>query len=195
MHKDIETFEIASLQDAEAFAAYISRYGEATSLSGYDIRGPILNVYKYSRVRSKVDRTDGKLLHAYIDLELTYLFMMKDSLLAGGMHNRLHDNGKISLGSVLDDFELFSGKVDILYALSAFSFRMRAFWDKYMGVLFLLYENTKYEDYVNARRRKRFFMRRAREWSGNFGASTKVPNEYRKDMAYTFGTTASSEGY
>ena len=164
MHKDTGTFKIASLQEAEAFAAYISRYGEATSFSGYDIRGPILNIYKYSRVHSKDDRINGKLLNAYIDLELTYLFMMKDSLLAGGTHNRLHDKGKTALRSVLDDFELFSGKVDILYALSAFSFRMRAFWDKYMGVLFLLYENKKYDNYVDAPSRKKFFMRHAQEW-------------------------------
>ena len=173
-HKDSETFKIASLQEAEAFAVYISRYGE-TSLSGYDIRGPILNIYKYSRVHSKVDRVNGKLLNAYIDLELTYLFMMKDSLLAGGTHNRLHDKGKTALGSVLDDFELFSGKLDILYALSAFSFRMRAFWDKYMGVLFLLYENGKYDDYIKTRRRKHFFMRRARGWP-------EIPVHLRKGL-------------
>ena len=134
--------KIASLQDAEAFEAYINRYREATSFSGYDMRGAILNIYKYSRVHSKDDRINGKLLNAYVDLELTYLFTMKDSLLAGGAYNRLHDRGKIALGSVLDDFELFSGKLDVLYALSALSFRMRAFWDKYLGVLFLLYENN-----------------------------------------------------
>ena len=164
MHKDAGTFKIASLQDAEAFEAYINRYGEATSFSGYDMRGAILNIYKYSRVHSKDDQINGQLLNASVDLELTYLFIMKDSLLAGGAYNRLHDIGKIALGSVLDDFELFSGKLDILYALSAFSFRMRAFWDKYMGVLFLLYEHNRYDKYVDARSRKKFFMRHAQEW-------------------------------
>ena len=169
MHKDTETFKISSIQDAEAFAAYISRYREATSSpspSGYDMRGPILNVYKYSRVHSKNDRINGRLLNAYIDLELTCLFMTKDSLLAAGTHNQLHDKGATASGSVLDDFQLFSGKVDILYSLSALSFRMRAFWDKYMGVLFLLYEHQKYEKYVDDRSRKNFFMKHAREWSG-----------------------------
>ena len=163
MHQEAETFQITSLQEAEDFAAYISRYGEATS-SGYDIRDHIRNIYKYSRVHSTSDRINSKLLNAYIDLELTYLFMMKDSLLAGGTHNRLHDSGKTALGSVLDDFELFSGKVDILYSLSAFSFRIRAFWDKCMGVLFLLYEDQNYEQYIKARSRKKFFIKRAQEW-------------------------------
>ena len=121
MHKDTETFQISSLQEAEDFAAYISRYGEATSPE-YDIRDHIFNIYNYSRAHSTSDRINDKLLNAYIDLELTYLFMMKDSFLAGGTHNRLHNTGKIALESVLDNFELFAWKMDILYSLSAFSF-------------------------------------------------------------------------
>ena len=131
-HKDTETFQIASLQEAEDFAAYISRYGEATS-SGYDIRDHIRNIYKYSRVHSTSDRINGKLLNAYIDLELTYLFMMKDSLLAGGTHNRLHDSGKTALGSVLDDFELFLGKwifyIPYRHSLSEFALSGTSIWE------------------------------------------------------------------
>ena len=162
-HKDTQTFRISSLQEAEDFAAYISRYGEKFS-PGYNVYDHIRNIYNYSRVHSTSDRINGKLLNAYVDLELTYLFMMKDSLLTRDTHNRLHDTGKIGTGPVLDDFELFSGKMDILYSLSSFSFRIRAFWDKYIGILFLLYENQKYEIYIKARSRKAFFIRHARQW-------------------------------
>ena len=31
MHRDTETFQVSSLQEAEHFAEYISRYGESTS--------------------------------------------------------------------------------------------------------------------------------------------------------------------
>ena len=89
---------------------------------------------------------------------------MKDSIFAGGTHNRLHDTGKIELDSVLDDFDLFAGKMNILYSLSAFSFRIRAFWDKYMGVLFLLYESQKYEKYIKSKSRKKFFIQHVHEW-------------------------------
>ena len=165
MHEDIETFQVSSLQEAEDFATYISRYGDlTTSPIGYDIGDHIHNMYNYSRVHSTSDRINGKLLNAYIDLELTYLFMMKDSLKAGSIQNRLHDTGKTELGSVLEDFDLFSGKMDILYSLSAFSFRARAFWDKYMGVLILLYEDQKYEKFIKAGSRKTFFVRNAQEW-------------------------------
>ena len=164
MHNAPETFRITSHQEAEKFAEYLTRYEESTSQS-YDVREHLRNIYKYSRMHSEDDRARGKLLNAYVDLELTYLFMMKDSLSAGGTQNRLHDTGKTALGSVLNDFDLFSGKMDILYSLSAFSFRLRAFWDKYMGVLFLLYENQKYEKYIKAKKsRKSFLIRHAKEW-------------------------------
>ena len=163
MQDDPETFHITSLQEAERFAEHLTRYGQSTS-STYDVRDHLQRIYKYSSVHSEDDRINGKLLNAYVDLELTYLFMMKDFLSAGGTHNRLFDTGKIELDSVLDDFDLFAGKMDILYSLSAFSFRIRAFWDKYMGVLFLLYENEQYEKFIKSRSRKRFFINHAQEW-------------------------------
>ena len=162
-HQETRTFQIKSLQDAEDFAVLLSRYGERT-FPGYSIREHIRNTYNYSRIHSDDERINGKLLNAVVDLELTYLFMMKDSQLAGGIHNRLDDAGKIVSTSVLQDFDLFSGKVDILYALSALSLRLRAFWDKYAGVLFLLYEFQEYDNFIGARRRRRFFVRKANDW-------------------------------
>ena len=49
-------------------------------------------------------------------------------------------------------------------ALSALSFRARAFWDKYMGILFLLYEWSKYEKFVRAKSRKKYFVNNAEDW-------------------------------
>ncbi len=158
-----EPFRITSLQDAEDFATCISRYGEAT-IPGYNVCDDIRNIYKYSRIHCDDDRINGKLLNAYVDLELTYLFMMKDVNLAGGLHNQLNNRGKIASGSVLEDFELFSGKANILYVLSALSFRIRAFWDKFMGILFLLYEYQKYEKFIKAKSRKDYFVKHSQDW-------------------------------
>ncbi len=77
------------------------------------------NIYMYPQTHCEDNRINGKLLNAYIDLELTYLFMMRDVHLAGGTHNQLHSAGKTESGSVRQDFELFSGKMKILNALSA----------------------------------------------------------------------------
>lgn len=160
--RDKEPFHITSLQDAEDFAANLSRYG-ATIVSGYDVCKHIEDAYKYSRVHCEDQRVNGKLFNAYIDLELNYIFMMKDIDLAGGKHSRLHKSGKLA-ASVLEDYELFSGKLEILCALSALSFRTRAFWDKGMGILFLLYEFRKYEKFVKTRSRKAYSFRNAQDW-------------------------------
>lgn len=48
--------------------------------------------------------------------------MTKDCLFAGGTQNRPQDSGKVVLNSVSNDFQLFSGKMDILYSLLAFEF-------------------------------------------------------------------------
>lgn len=161
--EDTETFRISNLQEAEQFAEYVSRYADPTS-GGYDIREHVRSIYHYSLVHSTSGRINGKLMNAYIDLELTYLFMIKDLGSAAGTQNGLYDKGKTTLESVLDDFDLFSGKMDVLYSLSALSLRIRAFWDKYMGVLFLLYEEQKYESYIKAKSRKKFFVKHAKEW-------------------------------
>ena len=180
MFQEPEPFRITSLQDAEDFATCISRYGEAT-IPGYNVCDDIRNIYKYSRTHCDDDRINGKLLYACVDLELTYLFMMKDVSLAGGRHNQLHSRGKIASGSVLEDLELFSGKTDILYALSALSFRIRAFWDKYMGILFLLYEYEKYEKFIKARSRKDYFVKNAQNWP-------EISLHFRKCLTNTIRT-------
>ena len=164
---DAAPFQINSLQEAADFARDISRYGDSIN-SGYNVYDDIVNYYNYSRIHSKRDeRTNGRLLHACVDLELTFLFMMKDLDLAAGTHNQLHDRGKIASASasVLEDFELFSGKATILYAFLSLSSRTRAFWDKYMGVLFLLYDWEKSEKFFGAKKsRKKCFLKSARTW-------------------------------
>ena len=75
--QDTEPFQITSLQEASNFATYISRYGDSI-FSGYNICDHIRNIYMYSRTHCEDNRINGKLLNAYIDLELTYLFMMND---------------------------------------------------------------------------------------------------------------------
>ena len=152
------------LQEAEDFAAYLDRYGGA-AFAGYGVYDHIRHMYIYSRGHCEDERTNGRLFNAFVDLELNYMFIMKGVDIAAGIHNRLHSSGKVGSGSVLQDFDLFSGKVDVLFSLSSLSFRIRAFWDKYMGILFLLYDWQKYEDFYRSRSRRKYFSGNAKEWS------------------------------
>ena len=122
--------------------------------------GYLSALFTYSRDH----RPDGKLLAAVVDLELTYLFMMRDSGGAAGAWNKDFAPGHPQPTSVLHRFDSFTGKVDILYYLTAFTLRCRSFWDKYMGILFLLHDEQNYEKFMGAKSRKRFFERHARSW-------------------------------
>ena len=107
----------------------------------------------------------GKLFNAVVDLEFTYLFMQRDVCSSAGVWNHLFSPDKPQVESVLADFRKFSGKVDILYNLTAFSFRCRAFWDKYMGILVLLYDEAHYEKLLRANSRKKAFRNIAGHWN------------------------------
>ena len=56
------------------------------------------------------------------------------------------------------------GKMDTLEHLTAFALRCRAFWDKVMGVQFLLCDPAKYEAFAKNSSRKRFFAKHATDW-------------------------------
>ncbi|MYA88096.1 MAG: hypothetical protein F4X97_06535 [Boseongicola sp. SB0662_bin_57] len=94
--QDIEPFQIGSRQQAENFADFVSRYGSAT-FQPYNISDEIRNIFEYARFHSNDNRVNGKLLNAYIDLEQTYLFMLKDSIYVQGISNRLQKDGKNGL--------------------------------------------------------------------------------------------------
>ena len=159
---DDMTFRINSLQDAETFETFLNKYCSRTCGSRDTIpAGYFATLFHYTRDH----RLCGKLLAAAVDLELTYIFMMRDSLGAAGVWNQAFSPGHPNPTSVLDRFDSFAGKIDILYNLAAFAFRCRSFWDKFMGILFLLYDEDNYESFVKAKSRKKYFKERAGSWS------------------------------
>src|SRR5690606_17453071 len=48
--------------------------------------------------------------------------------------------------------------------LTSFTYRCRAFWDKYMGLLVLIYSPNEYEKYCKAKSRKKKFQSLSNEW-------------------------------
>ena len=109
-------------------------------------------------------RTDRRLLWTVIDFELTYLSMMRDVHGAANVWAGRFSPARSKPASVLDDFSAFAGKLDVLHNMTSFAIRCRAFWDKAMGILFLLYDDSKYEAFARSSSRKRFFRKRAADW-------------------------------
>ena len=64
----------------------------------------------------------------------------------------------------MDDAHVFAAKFDILHTSIGFAVRCRAFWDKAIGILFLLYDDTRYDSFVKAKSRRKFFRKRAVQW-------------------------------
>ena len=161
---DDKIFRIQSLEEAQKFASFLNQYYTRKCGSGStrsDFEPYISTLYSYCQGHC----SNEKLFNAVIDLEFTYLFMMRDCGSSAGVWNQRFSPDKPQVETVLKDFNKFSGKMDILYHLTSFSFRCRAFWDKYMGILILLYDEKNYDRYCEARSRKNMFKKIAKQWS------------------------------
>ena len=157
------TFDIDTLAAAERFQELLNDYvrSRLTNAAGAVPADLLGTVYTFERTH----REDRRLLWAVIDFELTYLSMMRDVHGAADVWTTRFGPKSPKPASVLDDFSAFAGKVDILYNMTSFALRCRAFWDKAMGILFLLYDESRYQAFSRSPRRKGFFTRQAASWS------------------------------
>ena len=158
---DSREFLIRSSREAQALQLRLGRYRKHGGGGAELLRpGYLRDLFTYAE-RGGANR----LFTAVYDLEITFLFMELDIGSVAGTHNLQFAPGRPREKSVplLDD-AAFAGKMDTLRHLTAFALRCRAFWDKAMGVLFLVCEPAKYEDFVDNSRRKRFFAKHASEW-------------------------------
>ena len=157
------TFNIDSPTDARRFQSLLNNYYVSSGLTKKPSTVPadlLATVYEFARKHHQ----DGRLLWAVIDLELTYVSMMRDVHDAGGVWNVRFNPASPKPASVLDDPHAFAGKLDILHNMTSFALRCRAFWDKAMGILFLLYDDSNYQNFEGAKSRKSFFRKSASSW-------------------------------
>ena len=154
-------FIIRSSREAQAFQLRLAQYRERRC-GGQDLLRPefLRDLFSYAHSEGA-----GRLFVAAYDLEITFLFMEIDICAVAGVHNLQFAPGRPYAGSVpLFDDAAFAGKMDTLEHLSGFALRCRAFWDKVMGVLFLLCDRANYENFAAASSRKRFFAKHAANW-------------------------------
>ena len=155
-------FIIRSSREAQALQRRLAQHRKRRC-GGSDLLQPgyLRDLFSYAQSEGA-----NRLFVAVYDLEITFLFMEIDIGSAAGVHNLQFAPGRPYADSVpLFDDAAFAGKMDTLEHLTAFTLRCRAFWDKAMGVLFLLCEPTKYEGFAKAKSRKRFFAKHAASWS------------------------------
>ena len=159
------TFDIESLSDAHRFQSLLNAYHARVIDRGDSAPEAIpanllATVYTHASDR----HNDRRILWAVIDLELTYLSMNCDVHGAVDVWAGRFGPEVPKPDSVLDGFGAFAGKLDILRHMTAFALRYRAFWDKAMGILFLLYDPSNYQAFARSASRKKFFRRRTAGW-------------------------------
>ena len=157
------TFEIDSPEAARRFQSFLNQYYvfKRRKEAHDPVPGDLLaNVY----ILTQTDRANSRLFSAVIDFELTYLSMMFDIHGAVDVWVTRFGPAQAKPASVLDDFPSFAGKLEILYNMSSFALRCRAFWDKAMGILFLIYDDANYQKFAKSTSRKGFFRKRAATW-------------------------------
>ena len=111
-----------------------------------------------------VDQGNLRLFYAVLDLELVWMFMVRESHLPGGLWNEVLLEHREDPKAILDDFRTFSTRMNILDSFNSISLRCRACWDKYLGVLVLLYDPDNYDKFAEAPSRKKAFGRIAQAW-------------------------------
>lgn len=162
----MRTFTINSCDEAERFSQLLNRFCKVNNLGSGLPKDYLQRLYKICQTHENGDR----IFNAIVDLELNFVFMAKNFFQSAGIWNERFSPGKLKGGSILEDFMKFQGKLNILEGLSSFSFRSRAFWDKYMGILVLIYSPTNYDKFSKAKSRKKKFKSLASEWN-NFSNS------------------------
>ena len=158
-----KTFHVQSLEEAQKFSIFLDKYYARRCGNGSTGIIPdqyISTFYSYCQTHC----ANGQLFNAVVDLELTYLFMKRDCDSSAGIWNQWFSPDKPQVETVLKDLNKFSWKMDILYHFTSFSLRCRAFWDKYMGTLILLYDAKNYDRYFKARSRKNAFIKIVEQW-------------------------------
>ena len=163
MNTSAETFSINSTHEASIFEAFLHQYAASShpSLNGIIPETLISRLYSYC-----TEQDDFRLFYAILDLELVWLFMLKDSHSPAGLWNQVLSEHRHNPKTILGDFPTFCTRMEILDSFNSMSLRCRACWDKYMGILVLLHEPDKYEVFAKASSRKKTFTKIAREWAG-----------------------------
>lgn len=92
--------------------------------------------------------------------------MLCDVQTPGGLWNQVL-SADYSDKTILTDFSTFRARMAILDSFNSMALRLRACWDKYMGILVLLHETDMYDAYFSASSRTRKFKTLAKGWASS----------------------------
>ena len=181
-------FFISSRADAELF---VLRQTEAMTRYG----GNIVHISLPNAFSKCQNLNQGaKFFTAIFDIYVNACLLWMDTYELGCTANAEIKLKKGNL-SVLENSELFKLRMNEHRHANSFVFRYRAIWDKIMGLIVLLSEPFRYEDYMSAKSRKAAFKKISESSTAfpkDFADSiskilTSFDNEFRTPEAHGTG--------
>ena len=157
----MDTFSIKSNKEAVQFEAFLHQFLSSAhpSLKGIIPEKLLSFLYAYCADQDKL-----RLFYAVLDLDLVWIFMVKESHLPAGLWNEVLSEHRNDPKTILDDFVTFRTRMDVLDSFNSITLRCRACWDKYLGALVLLHDPANYDRFAKASSRKKEFAKIAQKW-------------------------------
>ena len=156
-----DAFNISSAEEAEALQAGFREFRMGRGRADRIPAGFLAEILPYA----PVGVAQGQLFWAMVDLEFTHMFMELDIDTSVTVWNEHLSRGRPHAHAFpLLNPEALNAKMERLDSLTSFTLRCRAFWDKYIGILFLLYDPTNYEEFSQSSSKLRSIKRHAPNW-------------------------------
>lgn len=145
-----QRFTLHNREEVDTFETMLHKHVEAeTHLPFHSLN--LIQAFDYCMA---LKENGAKLFAALLDLKITIAFLFIDAIKYAPDFNALNCKDG---SNILEDEALFNKKMKMLHHNIDLAIRYRAFYDKFMGVLVMLLNPAKYEDYNNAKSRKRLF--------------------------------------
>jgi hypothetical protein len=144
-------FHIDSQNDAASFEKLLDQY----RLKHNIVQGPLMKLGDaYSVLKSDVH--DPRCFSAYLDLYLQDIALQKDISIIATEINRESQSG------IAEGF--FAERMSRYIATSNAAHRIRAMWDKLMGITVMLHWPDRYDEFCKSRSRLKAYKKIAESW-------------------------------
>jgi hypothetical protein len=144
--RNVVAFKVNSAQEARQFDEFLVEYQESKKASAIT---HISLEQVFTVIKGHPE--EGRLVAYFIELQLQLALLNCDICEIADLVNQ-----KKHFHTLLEK-DSFSHRVSLLRANSDFIFRYRAIWDKIMGIFILLHVPNQYENFIDAKSRKKKF--------------------------------------
>lgn len=145
-----QRFTLHNREEVETFETMLHKHVEAeTHLPFHSLN--LIQAFDYCMT---LGERGGTLFAALLDLKITIAFLFIDAIKYAPDFNALNRKDG---SNILEDEALFNKKMKMLHHNIDLAVRYRAFYDKLMGLIVMLLNPPRYEDYNKANSRKKLF--------------------------------------